>query len=65
MPKPPHNTPAHRAIAIAGWTFVVIGLVGVILWPGLAVVWAFLIAFGIAALPRALVEYWKRRRKPR
>jgi hypothetical protein len=52
-----YDTPAHRAIAIAGWAFVVVGLVGLILIPRLYVVWVFMIAFGVAALPRAIAEW--------
>jgi hypothetical protein len=48
-----HDTPAHRAIALAGWIFVVIGLVGLLVVTRLYVVWVAMIFFGVAALPRA------------
>lgn len=32
------DTPAHRAIAWAGWAFGVIGLVGLVLAPHLAII---------------------------
>ena len=35
---------------------------GIILWPGLIVVSAFMIFFGAAALPRALFEWLRARR---
>jgi hypothetical protein len=57
----PYDTPAHRAIAIAGWVLTVVGLVGIILYPKALVVWAFLLFFGLAAVPRAVVEGWRDR----
>jgi Flp pilus assembly protein TadB len=57
------DTTAHRAIATGGWILAAIGLVGIILWPGLIVVWAFMIFFGVAALPRALLEWLRARRQ--
>ena len=62
MPRQKRDTPAHRAIATAGWILAAVGLVGIILWPGLIVVWAFMIFFGAAALPRALLEWLRGRR---
>jgi hypothetical protein len=56
------DTPAHRAIAWAGWGFAVIGLVGLVIAPRLLLIWVFFIAFGFAALPRAAVEWWRNRR---
>ena len=63
----PHkrDTPAHRAIATAGWIFTAVGLVGIILWPDLLVVWAFMVFFGAAAIPRALIEWLRARRDRR
>jgi hypothetical protein len=58
------DTPAHRAIATSGWILVAAGLVGLILWSDLIVVWAFMIFFGVAALARALIE-WPRARRGR
>jgi hypothetical protein len=52
----------HRAIAIAGYAFVVVGLVGLIVWTKLYVVWIFMIGFGVAALPRAFAE-WQRQKR--
>jgi hypothetical protein len=49
-----HNTPAHRAIARAGWILVAFGLIGLIVWPGLIILWSAMILFGVAALPYAL-----------
>lgn len=57
-----YNTPVHRAIALAGWALAVVGLVGIIVYPSALVLWVFFIFFGIAALPRALGEWWRDRR---
>lgn len=65
MPPPKRDTPAHRAIAIAGWILSAIGLVGIILWPGLIILWSAMIFFGAAALPRALLESLRARRQER
>ena len=65
MPRQKRDTPAHRAIATAGWILAAVGLVGIILWPGLIVVWAFMIFFGAAALPRARLEWLRGRRQGR
>ena len=54
VPRHERDTTAHRAINLAGWLFVVIGILGLI-WRGGLIVWVFLIAFGLAALPRALM----------
>lgn len=63
MTPPKRDTPAHRAIATTGWVLAALGLAGLIVWPDLIVVWVFMIAFGVAALPRALLE-WLRARRP-
>lgn len=65
MARQRRDTPAHRAIATAGWILAAAGLVGLILWPDLIVVWAFMIFFGGAALPRALLEWVRARRAAR
>jgi hypothetical protein len=56
------NTPAHRAVAVVGWVLIVIGVLGLIVYPSLLVLWVAMIAFGIAPLPRTLIE--RLRRKP-
>jgi hypothetical protein len=56
------NTPPHRAVANAGYAFAILGLIGLLVAPHLYILWAFLIFFGLAALPRALIE-WLRDRK--
>jgi cyanate permease len=63
----PHrrDTPAHRAIATAGWILAAIGLIGIILWPGQIILWSAMIFFGAAALPRALLERLRARRSRR
>jgi Flp pilus assembly protein TadB len=65
MTQPRRDTTAHRAIATAGWILAAVGLVGIILWPGLIVAWAFMMFFGAAALPRALLEWLRERRHGR
>ncbi len=65
MAPPKRDTPAHRAIATAGWILAAIGLAGLVVWPDLIVVWAFMIFFGVAALPRALLEWVRARRQGR
>jgi hypothetical protein len=57
------NTPAHRSIAFTGYAFAAVGLVGLIIDRKLAVLWAVLIAFGLAAPPRAALEWLRARRK--
>jgi cyanate permease len=59
------DTPAHEAVAFAGWLFVVLGLVGLIFWRELYVLWVLVIGFGVAALPRALFERLRTRRRGR
>lgn len=63
MTPPRRDTPAHRAVATVGWILTAVGLVGLILWPDLMVVWAFMIFFGVAALPRAALAWLRARRK--
>jgi Flp pilus assembly protein TadB len=57
------DTPAHRAIATAGWILAAIGLIGLILWPSLIILWSAMVFFGAAALPRALLEWLRARRR--
>jgi hypothetical protein len=38
-------------------------LVGIIVYPKALVVWFFLVFFGIAAIPRAVGEWWRKRRR--
>jgi hypothetical protein len=61
--RPSRDTPAHRAIALAGWVLAAAGLVGIIVYPKALVVWFFLVFFGIAAIPRAVGEWWRKRRR--
>jgi hypothetical protein len=50
------DTGAHRAVAAIGWLLAAIGVVGLIAYPSLLVLWVAMIAFGVAAVPRALIE---------
>jgi hypothetical protein len=52
-----------RAIAAAGGLFFLIGLVGITVWPTGFVLWVILIASGVAAVPRVLIEWWKERKR--
>jgi hypothetical protein len=61
--RPSRDTAAHGAIAFAGWSLAVVGLVGIIVYPRALVVWAFFIFFGLAAVPRAVREWWRSRRR--
>ena len=65
MARADRDTGAHRAIAFGGWVFIGVGLLGLGLWPRAFIVWVALIAFGVAALPRALIEWWRDRRRGR
>lgn len=58
-----YDIPAHRAIALAGWALAVIGLVGIIVYPRGLVLRVFFLFFGLAAVPRAVVEWWRDRRR--
>ena len=61
MTRNGRDIPASRAIAGAGGLFVVVGLVGIIVWPTGFVLWVILIASGVAAIPRVLIEWWEER----
>ena len=56
------DTRAHGTVAALGWMLAGIGVVGLIAYRTLLVVWVAMIAFGVAAIPRALIE-WLRDRK--
>ena len=58
------DTPAHRAVAVLGWVLVAVGVVGLIVYRDPVVLWVFMIAFGVAAVPRALLERLRDRRRP-
>jgi hypothetical protein len=60
-----YETRASRAIAWAGVAFATLGVVGLIVVPGLPLVWVILIGFGAATVPRACLEWWRERRRPR
>lgn len=59
MGRDGRDTPPSRAIAGAGALFFLIGLVGIILWPTGIVLWVILIVSGVAAIPRAIIEWWR------
>jgi Flp pilus assembly protein TadB len=65
MPPRKRDTTAHRAIATVGWILTAVGLLGIIVWPGLFILWSAMIFFGAAALPRALLEWLRARRQGR
>lgn len=46
---------ARRVIAWAGWLLAGVGVLGLILAPGLVFLWAFFIAFGLAKLPQIVL----------
>jgi hypothetical protein len=39
MPPAKRDTPAHRAINLAGWVFVFVGILGLIFWRSAAILW--------------------------
>ena len=53
MAEPSPNTPAYRAIALVGWVFLVVGVIGIVLGPRLLLVWVVLIGFGAPSAIRA------------
>ena len=55
----------QRALDLIGWVFAAIGLLGLILRPGLYLVWVFMIVFGFATLPRTLLQWIRARRRPK
>jgi hypothetical protein len=60
-----YDTPASRAIAWVGVATTALGIVGLIVLPGLLLIWVVLIVFGTATAPRAMLEWWRERRAPR
>jgi hypothetical protein len=58
------DTPAHRAIALIGWVLAAVGVIGLLVYPQLLILWVFMIAFGVAAIPRAIIERWRDRPRP-
>lgn len=62
MAPPKRDMPAHRAIATASWFLGATGLAGIILWPGLIILWSAMVFFSAAALPRARLEWLRARR---
>jgi Flp pilus assembly protein TadB len=62
----PHREAAVRGVlAWLGAATTVLGLVGLLLVPSAYVVWVFLIAFGVATVPRWLITQARKRRHPR
>ena len=55
------DMPAHRAVAAVGWLLAAVGVVGLIVKPDLLILWVALIAFGVAPIPRALIERFRDR----
>jgi hypothetical protein len=60
-----YDTAASRAIAWAGVAVAAVGIAGLIVFPGLLLLWAVLLGFGAATVPRACLEWWRERRTPR
>jgi len=56
---------ARRRLDFAGGIAAVIGIVGFVLKPSLAYLWAFLILFGITTLPERVVRALRERRRRR
>ena len=51
-----------RFIAVVGYVAAGVGIIGLILAPSAAFVWAFLIVFGLVKLPHDVWNLWKRHR---
>ena len=57
------DAPASRVVAWAGLAFAVVGVVGLGVLPRLFILWVALITFGVATIPRALMEWFRERRE--
>jgi hypothetical protein len=56
---------ARRQLDIAGGIAAVIGIVGFIVKPSLAYLWAFLILFGVTTVPERVIRVLRERRARR
>lgn len=56
---------ARRVIAWVGWLLALVGVLGLIFAPGLVLLWAFCIAFGLAKLPQIALAKLKAFRRAR
>lgn len=54
--EPPDDADLRRAIAWAGAVFVAVAIVGFVPLPSLAFLWAFLFFFGVATVPRWILN---------
>lgn len=59
MAREPDDAELRRAIAWVGATFVAVAIVGFALAPSLALLWAFLFFFGVATVPRWLLDHYR------
>jgi hypothetical protein len=53
----------QRLVAWAGAVLAVVGVIGIVLARSLLVLWVFLIAFGVAKLPRTIYDRVRGRRR--
>lgn len=65
MPDDPDNGQLRRAIAWAGAAFVAVAVLGFLVVPSLVLLWAFLFFFGVATVPRWLLERYREWRDAR
>jgi hypothetical protein len=56
---------ARRQLDIAGGIAAVIGIIGFVVKPSLAPLWAFLILFGVTTVPNRLIAWARDRRENR
>lgn len=65
MDRPHREAAVQRVLAWLGAATAVVGLIGLLLVPSAYVLWVFLIAFGVATVPRWLITQARKRRHPR
>jgi hypothetical protein len=58
----PRERDLQHPITLAGWWALAIGIAGLILHRSYLPVWVALIAFGLAGVPRPVIEAVRRRR---
>ena len=56
------DTQAHRAVARLGWIFAALGVLGLVFWRDLYILWVAMIAFGLAYVPGQILRWWRSRR---
>lgn len=65
MRRPRRQLSKRRRLDIAGALAAVAGLIGLVVKPSLAPLWAFLILFGVTTVPNRLIASARQRRQNR